>query len=100
MSKLKKMLLIGFLILLSSCGPKIPDPPEAMRVSPIWSTDAAGINKIEKFYGLYMKSGEAVEMSLAEARDYVLICTPLIFYDAEKLYLEQMRKLAEKYCVR
>lgn len=100
MSKLKKTLLISFLILLSSCGPQIPDPPEAMRVSPIWSTDAAGVNKIDKFYGLYMKSGEVVEMPLQEARDHVLVCTPLMFYNAEKLYLEQMRKLAEKYCIR
>lgn len=100
MNRRKKMRLISFLILLSSCGPHIPDPPEALRVSPIWSTGSDGANKIEKFYGLYMKSGEVVEMPLQDARDQVLVCTPLMFYNAEKLYLEQMRKLAEKYCIK
>jgi hypothetical protein len=71
-----------------------------MRVIPIWEEKDKEPPKITKFFGQFMKSGAIVEMDLPEAKESVLVCTPIMYYNAEKLYLEEMKKLAEKYCTR
>lgn len=95
-NKLKKMLLISSLILLASCDKGIPQPPEALKVVPIWSGTV--FPSVVGFYGRWMKSGEKVEMDLPHAREAGLVCTDVDSYAREEMYIREMKKLAEKRC--
>lgn len=97
MSKHKKMLLISSLILLASCG-QIPEPPEASKITPIWHEPEPGVVGIKYFYGRWMKSGNEIKWSNADAKAMGLVCTDTESYAREEMYLRQMRKLAEKRC--
>lgn len=91
--KSKKLLLISSLILLSSCVGNMPEPPEASKVTPIWSG-----GYVHSFYGRWMNSGEVINWSLPEAYERKLICTDLDSYARQEQYLREMRKLAERRC--
>lgn len=93
MNKLKKMLLISFLTLLSSCGPQIPEPPEAMRVVPMWLG-----GRVNAWYGRWMISQQTVTLTLQEGRDLGLMCIDADGYAKEAAYPKEMRDLIEKRC--
>lgn len=93
MSKLKKMLMISSLILLASCDSGIPDPPEALSVSPIWHDE-----NIIYFYGRWMKAGDKVQLNMSQAKAAALTCTDSDSWDRQELYVRQLKELAKKRC--
>lgn len=97
-NKHKKMLLISSLILLASCDRGIPQPPEASKITPIWHEPTEGVVGIKYFYGRWMKSGNEITWSNADAKAMGLVCTDTESFAREEMYLREMKKLAEKRC--
>lgn len=97
-NKLKKMLLISILILVNSCAPGIPDPPDVLKLTPIWGSDSDGEPFVKYFNGRYLKSGTKVTLSLQQAREIGIVATDLDSEAKAETYLKDMQDLAKKSC--
>lgn len=97
MQKLKKMLLISSLVLASSCQ-RVPEPPELKQIAPIWKKDDAGVDQVIYWHGINSKSQSKFNLTNAEARSNIMLCTDLDSYQKAELYKQELESLAKKHC--
>lgn len=98
MKNLSTMLLISISILLSSCQPGIPEPPETLEVLPVYKMDDKGQEQVSHFYGRWLRSQQKVTMTIPQAHEAVLVCTDLESENANRKYLKELEELAKLRC--